>query len=286
MSGNIKTKSELYTAFADNNSGDITPQDVRDFVASNLGFEEQRLNAPGAVIDFLTDICFLEAGCNQVFIPQYVNYGTRTLRLVNRSGSDVQVDTEPGGTIGGVSPYILAPNATIEVSPNPSPLAWDINLLAEPVGSQRILSSFSLAADQFPGATDTPLQIEFGGAQSETQMDLSAAGEFTCSVAGTYRFDLVVHFGRTSNVGELVAYFNALVNGSVVGVSIFIKVNSQDDSTPISASIEQALEVGDIVTFEITLDSTSNTNGGLVSLVPTLAGRPIAPTARCNVDKL
>ena len=133
MTGSIKTRQELYNAFADNNSGDITPEDVRDFVASNLSLQEERLNAPGTVIDFLTDICFLEAGANQVFIPQYVNYGARTLRLVNATGGLVTVDCEPGGTIAGQNPFPLPNGATIEISPSPTPLAWDIVLFADPL---------------------------------------------------------------------------------------------------------------------------------------------------------
>ena len=335
----------MLSQFADNNTGNITPEFVRDFVVSNYVVDGQIGNVPATQILELTDLFIADPGCTSCVLPQALNHGDRPLQIVNNTGADITISPLGADTIDGVNAPVTLQNdqylsfgarATqpdnwtllvlttkrfsnlldtpndytgasagdsvvvnnttdaLEFSPRLASVSTDDSLSGDgTAGSplsvnvpQRIITSSSVAAAQTPVALDTPLQIEFGPATLTPEMDLSAAGAFTCNEAGNYRFDLLLHFGRAANPGSAIVYFNILVNGVPVGATELLTVMDNTVIIPLSQVIVETLAVNDVVTFEITRDSTGTNDGGLVQYQPALIGRPVAETAAIIVDKL
>lgn len=197
--------------------------------------------------------------------------------------------------LGGAQRVLSSLAEGTSFNPSSSPLSSDnvqdaIDELANAPGTplirSNILMASSTAASQQPVATDTPLQIEFGGVQATTEFDLDVNGGMTCNVDGQYDFQLVFHNGRLGSVDASELYIRALVNGSQVGESAHTVIDDADTIVPLEFFAHFTLVSTDIVTFEIVRDSSGDDSGGLFQGDPTLADWNNAETAMVLISQL
>lgn len=162
----------------------------------------------------------------------------------------------------------------------------DIVNLPTPAGYRHVLSGASIAASQLPTALDTPLQIEFGAAQSVSGASLSAAGALTITEPGDYLISLFFRFGRTTAAGVSVMLNRILINGTQVLNSTGYKLPSADYVIPFSATIPVTVDsVPAVFTSQIVRDSGGVNDGGLYRLTPTAVAWNPAPSATIAVSK-
>ncbi|MEE8289713.1 MAG: hypothetical protein V3R25_09915 [Nitrosomonadaceae bacterium] len=155
-----------------------------------------------------------------------------------------------------------------------------------PLQRNIFISAASTAATQQPGATDTPLQIEFGPFQATTQFDLSVGGVITCNISGQYDFQLIFHVGRTGSAGFSEIFIRELINGAQVGQSAFTLIDDDDTVVPLEFFSHLSLVATDVVTFEVVRDSNGGNSGGLFEGDPTLGDWNDAPTASLIISQL
>ena len=154
------------------------------------------------------------------------------------------------------------------------------------VGYQQVLLAQSTAASQQPTALATALTVEFGPAQSNTNVSLSNTGVLTFNVSGQYAITLYLRFGRTTASGDAYLYSRLLVNGSQVLNSNALRLGSQDIVVPFSTTVMLDAVAGNTVSLQIMRDSAGANNGGLFQLTPSLSGWAAAPTATLVVYKM
>lgn len=147
-----------------------------------------------------------------------------------------------------------------------------------------LLSATSVAATQQPTLVDTPLQIEFGPAQTTTEIDISAAGAITFKTAGKYIISTFFQYGRTGATGSSILFNRYLVNGVQNGNSLGSKIDDANTLVPWSSAIQFTAAANDVLTIEIVRDSAGDNSGGLFALTPTL-GWNTAPCAAIQIYK-
>ena len=143
----------------------------------------------------------------------------------------------------------------------------------------------SVAASQQPSSVDSALQVEFGPAQSTTNIDISAAGDITFKAAGKYIISPFFQYGRAGASGTSVLLNRYLKNGVQIGGSLASKIDNANTLVPWSSSVVFEAEVNDVLTIEIMRDSTGNNSGGLFAVTPTAAGWAVAPCASIQIYK-
>jgi len=139
--------------------------------------------------------------------------------------------------------------------------------------------------NQYPSALDTPLQNTYGSLQSTTEFDLSAAGAFTCNVAGWYKLLWNLRFGRTSGTGTAQIIWRVLFNGLQIGKTIAGSVGGATDTFPFSLAASIPFAVGDVLTTEIMRDSSGNDDGGLLTLTPAVGSWEKSASCSLRIDK-
>lgn len=162
-----------------------------------------------------------------------------------------------------------------------------VGLQSDVILGQQFLGE-SQAATQFPVALDTPLQIEFGPANTDSSgAHLAADGTVTFNEAGIYRVDISVQYGRTSAAGQAHYFLYGTVNptgGALpaddIQVGRVFHVVLDDSNTEIFGfATNHQLEVtaGLQLKYWITTDSVGILNGGLVQAIPsfTQGGGPV-----------
>jgi len=152
-------------------------------------------------------------------------------------------------------------------------------------GYQQILYASSTASNQQPGATNTPLQIEFGPAQSLTDVTLSSTGLITFLTAGQYGLELFLRFGRTTAAGSVVMFNRVLKNGVQLFNSNSITLVDSAQTIPFSATLMVSVAANDTFAFQIMRDSAGLNNGGLFQTTPSAAGWNLSPTASIAINK-
>lgn len=153
------------------------------------------------------------------------------------------------------------------------------------VGYQQVLTGFSTAASQQPGALDTPIQIEFGAGQVTAAVTLSSPGVLTFNQAGQYIVTLFLRFGRTSGAGAAILLNRFLINGVQGLNSNALKIADQDTIIPFSTSLNITATAGMTFSLQIMRDSAGINNGGIFRILPTAAGWNISPCATIVVSK-
>jgi len=139
--------------------------------------------------------------------------------------------------------------------------------------------------NQYPSATDTALQTTYGGVQSTTEFDLSAAGALTCNVTGWYKFFWNLRFGRTAGTGTAQLLWRVLINGAQVGSTVAVSVSGADDKYSLAISASLPITAADVVTSEVMRDSSGNNDGGLTTTTPTLGTWEKSASAVLRIDK-
>lgn len=181
-----------------------------------------------------------------------------------------------------------AASGTVYVADGVGSGSWEeIQLTPPDLQIERLLDALSTAGSQQPAGTDTPLQIEFGGAQltPSDPVSLSSTGVLSINQAGTYRIKLSVAAGRTGGAGVSNLYFRALINGIQAGQSVHLKVDSSDIYVPYSDEAWLTVPAGVQITYEVIRDSTGNNSGGLFQSTPTAPGWASNPSAALRVER-
>lgn len=156
------------------------------------------------------------------------------------------------------------------------------------VSIERLLDAVSLAANQQPSATDSPIQLEFGAAQfsGSDPVSIDALGALTINTAGTYRIKISLAYGRTGGSGTSELYFRALVNGTQAGQSVHAKVGGSDVYIPYSDEAWLTVPAATVITYEMIRDSSGNNSGGVFAGNPITAGWNDNPCAALRVERL
>lgn len=109
----IRDKTELLALFADNTSGDISPEDLRDFVVSNQAVTRQDVATPGTTLTPETDAALVQAA--DVTLPLAADYKQRKLVIKNISGGDCTINVSLGDTLDGGATLVIRDQAFIEL---------------------------------------------------------------------------------------------------------------------------------------------------------------------------
>ena len=146
--------------------------------------------------------------------------------------------------------------------------------------------------DQLPDATDTPLQVTFGGAQ-KTASDpvmLSNNGDITFNQAGIYLFNGYANFERQgSNGGVSVILFRSLINGVQAGPTKGVELPATGIMIPYELTLPIQVNAGDVLTWQIMRDSSgsgSGQNSGGLYTHTTLGAWSNVPSADVNIYKI
>lgn len=152
-------------------------------------------------------------------------------------------------------------------------------------GYSKLLYAESSASSQDPTATNTPLQIEFGAAQSSDDVSLSSTGVLTFITAGQYLLELSYRYGRTAATGSAILFARALLNSSqLVASSCAVLVDSAQ-IVPVTNTIIIDVDASDTFKMQLIRDSSGLNNGGLKQTTPSLSGWNSSPSANMTVYK-
>lgn len=160
------------------------------------------------------------------------------------------------------------------------------DLLAKPVsaGYRGVMTAFSLV-NQNPAGLDTPLQVTFGGAQSNANVSMSALGTLTFLTAGDYAVGLILRQGRVAGGGTATLLTRFLFNG-VQGLNSNVAVLPDATSTdPFSVTLFFTVVAGDTFKLEIMRDSSTANLGGLVTMTPVVGTWNPVPSATLVISK-
>jgi len=180
---------------------------------------------------------------------------------------------------------------TVDV--NPQDVAGPVNFLdsAAVLGEKVLNGAFdSLTAkslsNQVPSATDTPLQVEFGAAQTNPDVTLTVGGRITFVTSGLYAATTVYRCGRggASAAARLIIAYK--INGNWVGSITATLLDTSDEAVSVTQTGFWNMTAGDYVDVFIIRDSSGNNDGGLYSFNPTLAGVPDVPSASTVIQKM
>lgn len=160
------------------------------------------------------------------------------------------------------------------------------------VDGQKIFNGAYIALDasstttQNPSATDTPLKITFGAAQTNTDVSIDAAGKITYNTTGCYYAATYYRLGRSGSTAAAKLIIAYKVNGSWVGSASCSLIDTSDETVFLTFGGFYNMVAGDYVEVYIIRDSTGNNDGGLYAFTPALAGVPAIPSARTVISKM
>ena len=153
------------------------------------------------------------------------------------------------------------------------------NYVMTGVNENEVLRAYSTAAIQQPSTTNTPIQVEFGAAQTGIELSLSGLGTVTCNSRGTYAFRFKLQFGRSGATGVSYLMTRILKNGAQFGVTQSTRLSSSDSIIPTDSRVLMKLLAGDTVKMELVRDSIGANSGGLYQQAASTPGWSAAPSA-------
>lgn len=142
-----------------------------------------------------------------------------------------------------------------------------------------ILLGASTAAIQQPTTLGTAIQVEFGAAQTTTELSLAANGTITCNVSGSYAIRFKLQFGRSGASGVSYLMTRIMKNGVHYGVVQSTRLSSSDSIIPTDLRVVIDLLAGDTVKLEFVRDPLGANTGGLYQQIATTPGWSAAPSA-------
>jgi len=152
-------------------------------------------------------------------------------------------------------------------------------------GYSKVILGSSTSSTQAPSAVDSAIKIEFGTAQSTTDVDLAVDGTITFNTAGYYAVDAVMKVGRVSSSGDAIVLVRPMYNGSQFRPSAHFKMSNNDYTQTHNEFLMFEATAGDTLYFELVRDSSGVNNGGLFSLSPSTSGWQTSPTAQVVIHK-
>lgn len=147
----------------------------------------------------------------------------------------------------------------------------DIISLVPTTSHSKVLQAASVAVSQNPSAINTELQIEFGPAQTTTNVSLSLAGTLTFNVAGDY----TIEFNATTSSGVGVINKKSIImlgiksNGAYFGVPVGYQtaLNASHSFTQTrSNTFNYTALAADTLEFFVFRDGFGDNVGGLANL--------------------
>src|SRR3546814_9487377 len=93
----------------------------------------------------------------------------------------------------------------------------------------------SSASTQNPSTVNTPLDIEFGAAQSLTNVSIASTGVVTFLTAGQYLLEVSLRLSRTAATGAAIIYTRALYNGAQTLASSSATLRSEEHTSELQS---------------------------------------------------
>ena len=262
MANQIRTKDELLALFADNTTGLITPQDMRDFVVSNLVAEGQIETTPGQTMSAFTDVFLADVGASSMILPTIADFGSRFLSVINASGGSLQVDAAGGETIDGNAFTTLDDEQYLSLAAKEGSTDW-ITLIntSEPdvAPNDYALGTItdSVAITNIIGGTYVDVNDAMLEAQVSPDFTVSASQiTFNGPSPKLFAIDVALTAGKT--MGSIESYtvaliLNTILNGPTMGISF-----SNGVADNVGLHNIQQLSDGDDVKIQIRGDTTSD----------------------------
>lgn len=141
-------------------------------------------------------------------------------------------------------------------------------------------------ADQNPSGTDSPIQVSFGSAINNADVDVASDGTITILSSGLYFVRFSLAFGRSTNTNTAILISRLLINDIPTGFSQVAQVDAAADITPLNATILRSFSPNDTIKVEFYRDSGGSDNGGLRSVVPSVVGWSAPPSAAVRVQRI
>jgi hypothetical protein len=160
------------------------------------------------------------------------------------------------------------------------------------IGGNKILNGAFTSLDaksyrnQIPSTTDTPLQIEFGAAQTNFNVTLTVGGRITFVTTGLYAATTIYRLGRSGSAAAANLVLGYKINGTWADVITTTLLDTSDSTVSITQTGLWNMNAGDYVDVYIIRDSSGNNDGGLYSFNPVLSGVPNVPSASTIIQKL
>lgn len=167
------------------------------------------------------------------------------------------------------------------------------NLPDDQIGTLTILDELedSSSATQYVNANGAELQVTFSGTAFNSpngSMSINAAGDITFNETGLYHVSISGSAGRETSGGFSEVAFSARANGSQIGETTALSIDSASDvfAAPIDVSyITEIPAPGVVLNYHLLgVDVTGNT--GLRPTTIGTAGWNDVPSARVNITKL
>ncbi len=135
-----------------------------------------------------------------------------------------------------------------------------------------LLNCESLAVAQEPTIVDTPIQVEYGAAQSVTDVSMAADGALTFNTTAKYQININAHYGRSGAAGVSLLLFRLLMDNVAFGKPLAAKVESSNILVPWSSTFIIQATAGQVLTSELMRDSTGDNSGGIYNVDPAVIG--------------
>src|SRR3546814_13235449 len=114
----------------------------------------------------------------------------------------------------------------------------------------------SSASTLIPSTVNSPLDIEFGAAQSLTNVSIASTGVVTFLTSGQYLLEVSLRLSRTAATGAAIIYTRALYNGAQTLASSSATLTDLAAVVPVTHTILVNAAVNDTFKMQIMRDST------------------------------
>lgn len=164
-------------------------------------------------------------------------------------------------------------------------IVWsDIHSLPADIGYVEVLKGNAASTTQAPTSTNTPIQIEFGSAQSNTQVSLSATGLLTFNVAGQYLVHNSFYITETTTTGSAIVLVRPVYNNAQLGNSVVTTLVNTAMVIPLKTLLVVNASAGDTLYWQLVRDGSGVNAGGLSAFTPTVSGWASCPSATMSVS--
>jgi len=182
----------------------------------------------------------------------------------------------------------IAPLNTVYVSNGAGSGVWKTAPTTAPTLQRGVEFAAYSSVDQNPTTLDTPIQVEFGPAQTTADVSLDPLGNITILTPGVYNISFAGRFQRDGGAGEARVMARYLVDGAPFGTAVAFELDDQKITIPFSITLSATLPVGAVLTVEIARDSAEGgiNAGGLHAHSPTLPDWDPIPSARVDITRL
>jgi len=185
---------------------------------------------------------------------------------------------DAGGNAGTADQVLISTGTQVK---------WVDNVVINAPAYDQVLLASSFK-DQRPIGQNAPYQVEFGAAQSTSDIDLDVNGNVTFLSDGNYFFEAFGNVERQGNSGGIAQLmYRVLINGTQHGITRGVDLNSVGIMIPITISEPlPKIGVGDVLSFEILRDANGVNQGALYPHVISGGVWTTVPSASITIWKL